>query len=358
MISASTDTQPSEHQRAAEPLTADTSNVSVVICSYTEQRWDDLVAAVVSLQQQSRPPLEVVVVVDYNAALLARVQRQLTGVTAVANSQVRGLSGARNDGIACSRGALIAFLDDDAVAAPDWLAKLQAHCDDPRVLGVGGWTEPSWAAGRPDWFPDEFLWVVGCTYRGFAHDIVQIRNPFGGCLCIRRQVFDEVGGFDTGLGRTSTSLRSCEETELCIRARQRWPDRFFAFEPAARIHHRVPMQRRRWRYFLRRCYAEGGSKALVSRRVGKQAALDVERAYLVRTLPCGIARGITEALTGRDPAGLRRAGAMVAGLIVTGAGFMAGTFTGRRDQRAGALAPAPCPTALLDGRTALQEEAG
>src|SRR5437868_3931159 len=78
-------------------------NVSVVICAYTEERWHDLVAAVESLQQQIVLPREIIVVIDYNAALLARAQEQMSGVIVTENSKARGLSGARNHGISIAK---------------------------------------------------------------------------------------------------------------------------------------------------------------------------------------------------------------------------------------------------------------
>ena len=119
-----------------------TLDVSVVICAYTEERWDDLVAAVESLQQQSIPPREIIVVVDHNPRLLDRVRAYLPGVVAIENSKPQGLSGARNSGLAIAQGALIAFLDDDATAEPDWLARLATAVRTPRVLGAGGTVEP------------------------------------------------------------------------------------------------------------------------------------------------------------------------------------------------------------------------
>ena len=59
--------------------------ISVVICAYTEDRWDDLVAAVASVRHQTVPPHEIVVVIDYNPALLARAGAALDGVMVVAN---------------------------------------------------------------------------------------------------------------------------------------------------------------------------------------------------------------------------------------------------------------------------------
>src|SRR5688572_6408497 len=143
-------------------LTRPALDVSVVICAYSEERWPDLVAAVASARRQTVSAREVVVVVDHNHGLLERARVHLPDVTVVENTSARGLSGARNSGVAAAQGAIVAFLDDDAVAAPDWLARLVAGYGDARVLGVGGAIDPVWGGNRPGWLPEEFFWVVGC----------------------------------------------------------------------------------------------------------------------------------------------------------------------------------------------------
>jgi GT2 family glycosyltransferase len=306
---------------------------SVVICAYTEERWNDLVAAVGSVQRQTTPPAEILVVIDHNPALLARARGALDGVRIVENRHARGLSGARNTGVAVSAGALVAFLDDDALAEPNWLERLTACLQAPDVLGAGGAVEPMWAVVRPRWFPEEFDWVVGCSYRGLPPATGPVRNPIGASMCIRHEVFEAVGGFRDGIGRVGARPVGCEETELCIRARQRWPERVFVYEPRARVRHRVPGTRARWAYFRARCYAEGLSKAAVARHVGAGSGLGAERTYVLRTLPLGVARGLADAALGGDPAGLARAGAIVAGLAFTTAGYLHGRVLGPRGGR-------------------------
>jgi hypothetical protein len=244
----------------------------------------------------------------------------------VENGEPRGLSGARNSGIAVASGDVIAFLDDDARAAPDWIERLIFPYREPRIIGVGGAIEPMWVGRRPGWFPPEFDWVVGCTYRGIGEEGMPVRNLIGANMSFRRSVFAAIGGFREGLGRAGRNTAGCEETELCIRATRFWPQNQFVYIPAARVSHRVPESRASWRYFCRRCFGEGRAKALVTRSVGKRDALASERRYTMQTLPTGACRALHEALRG-DLSGMGRAAAIVAGLAVTTAGYLSGAVT-------------------------------
>jgi GT2 family glycosyltransferase len=308
--------------------------ISVVICAYTERRWDDLLAAIASVQLQSSPPCEVIVIVDHNDDLLRRLGAHASGVNVLASTGSRGLAGARNTGVAVATGAIVAFIDDDAVADADWLKYLGAAYAQADVLGVGGAIEPAWQHGRPAWFPTEFDWVVGCTYRGMPEFAGPVRNLIGANMSLRREVFDVVGGFNEGIGRMGAVPLGCEETELCIRAGSRWPGRTFLYEPQARVQHKVPGERGRWSYFRARCYGEGLSKAAVSRLAGATRGLESERAYVRRTLPTGVVRGLKDGM-GADRSGLRRAGAIIVGLTTTTAGYA----RGRLDRRLQLPAP-------------------
>ncbi|MFD5339928.1 glycosyltransferase family 2 protein [Streptomyces hawaiiensis] len=312
-------------------------DVSVVICAYTEDRWEDILAAVSSVHTQSRPALETLLVVDHNDTLrqrLAKEYKESSGAAAVrvlANAGPRGLSAGRNTGIAAARGEVVAFLDDDAVAERDWLRHFAEAYADPRVMAVGGRTVPVWASGRrPDWFPEEFDWVVGCTYRGLPRGRVRVRNVLGGNASFRRSAFDAAGGFATGIGRDGDKRPlGCEETELCIRLSRARPDAVLLIDDRAVIHHRVPEIREHFGYFRTRAYAEGLSKALVARSVGAQKGLESERRYATRVLPAGVARGLRDAVLAR-PGGAGRAGAIVAGVLTAAGGYVVGSVRARR----------------------------
>lgn len=307
---------------------------SVVICAYTEDRWEDVLAAVSSVRRQTLPALETLLVVDHHPALLRRLreryEREPQGVRVLANAGPRGLSAGRNTGIAASRGEFVAFLDDDAVAERDWLRYFAEAYGDPRVMAVGGRTLPAWASGRrPAWFPEEFDWVVGCTYRGLPPGRVRVRNVLGGNASFRRTAFDACGGFATGIGRDGDRRPlGCEETELCIRLTRALPGALLLIDDRAVIHHKVPAARERFGYFRTRTYAEGLSKALVARSVGAAKGLESERRYTTRVLPAGVVRGLRDALRGRR-GGAGRAGAIVAGVAAATAGYVVGGVRAR-----------------------------
>lgn len=297
---------------------------SVVFCTYTEARWEDLVDAIASVRRQSLSPYEIIVAVDHNPRLCARVRDELPGVVVVENGEARGLSGARNSGLAAARGSHIVFLDDDALASPDWLARLQDVFADSGVIGAGGAIEPLWLGGRPAWFPTEFDWVVGCTYRGMPETRAMVRNLIGCNMAFRKEAFAAAGGFRIGRVGALSIGQENDETEFCIRLAARRTDAQLWYDPAATVQHRVPPSRATLAYFARRCFSEGLSKSKLSRQVGRARGLASERDYTLRTLPRGVARGFGDALLRRDPSGLLRAGAVVAGLAITVAGYLMG----------------------------------
>ena len=295
-------------------------STTVVICAYTHDRWLDLGRAIQSVESQRQPPSEIILVIDHNPELESRARAAFPNATVVPNSANRGLSGARNTGVGGATGDVIAFLDDDAAADPDWLARLLPAFDDPQVMGAGGSATPDWSTERPGWFPDEFDWVIGCSYRGLPDRVEPVRNPLGCNMAFRRRVFTVVGGFRNDFGRVGTTPTGAEETEFCVRLAHHDPTWQVLYVPTARVQHRVPATRATWRYFLNRCYGEGLSKAHLRRVAGVRRALSSERQYATRTLPSGFARLIRRGE-------LRRAAMIIVGLSATGAGFVAGSLT-------------------------------
>jgi glucosyl-dolichyl phosphate glucuronosyltransferase len=311
-------------------MTITAADISVVICAYTDERWPDLLAAIASVKDQSAPPREIIVVIDNNPALLERVRAEVPTVQAITNAEMRGLAGSRNSGIAVAGGKIIAFLDDDATAAPDWLQQLSTGYANPNVVGVGGAILPHWMSRRPAWFPEEFNWVIGCDYRGLPQTTAPVRNLVGANMSMRREIFEMVGKFR--LGKVDMASRP-EETELCIRTLQKFPAGVWLYEPRARVFHTVPVTRTSRRYFLTRCYHEGLGKAAMVNLVGAGDGLSAERSYMLKTLPNGVIQGLRDTFVRRDLTGLGRSAAIVAGLTVTTVSYVYGRLALRLAER-------------------------
>ena len=310
-------------RRQSEGISVTGLSVGAIICAYTLDRWALLERAIDSVVSQSVPPDEVILVIDHNETLFERSQRRWPECRVVPNAGNRGLSDARNTGVELASSDVVAFLDDDAAAEPTWIERLSRHMSDPKVTGVGSRVEPLWETERPAWFPEEFDWVVGCSYRGMPEGVEPVRNPIGASMLFRRRAILEHGGFSSVVGRVGSLPRGCEETELSIRIRRSGGT--ILYDPSTVVAHVVSAERACLSYFLRRCRSEGHSKAAIERLVGREAALESERTYVVHALLSGLRLSLVRAVFGPNRRDALARGAVIGlGFVVTAAGYAEG----------------------------------
>ncbi|WP_304117311.1 glycosyltransferase family 2 protein [Mycolicibacterium bacteremicum] len=304
-----------DHHRDS-PVAA-TADLSVVICCYTAARRAQVLRVVDSTLAQIAGEDEIIVVVDHNDALLEDLTSTLDPrIDVVCNRFRRGLSGARNTGVERSAKDVVVFVDDDAVLIDGSLAGARSAFADPSVVAIGGAVDADWESGAaPHWFPEEYGWVVGCDYRGLPGCGEQIRNPIGAAMAARRDALNQIEGFSTKLGRIGDLPAGCEETLMGVQLRAHYPGQRIIRHTDFRVSHHVPSDRGTLRYFTRRCYQEGRSKASLTRISGQKAALSSERSYTTRILPSGVWRAR------RNP---RRALALIIGFLYTATGYTSG----------------------------------
>lgn len=184
------------------------------------------------------------------------------GRVRVAVEPTLGLSAARNLGLRLARGAWIAFLDDDAVPSRGWLEAYDRALADPEIGAAGGPVDPDFRGALPDWFEPALLPYVSAWDRGpEAHALAYNEYPRGANMAFRRDALLRVGDFDPRLGRRGRSLRSCEEIELCLRLERSGLG--VAYEPGARVRHRVEADRLTRDWMIARFAAQGFSEAIV-----------------------------------------------------------------------------------------------
>lgn len=305
-------------------------SVAVIIACYTLDRFDLLIRSIESVRAQSAPPRRVIVVVDHNDALEARLSQVAPqGVEIFSNTSGKGAGNARNVAALSVDTDYVAFLDDDAEADRDWLRHLLSTVDHERAVGTGGRLLPVWpGGGKPSWFPAEFSWVVGGSnpgWPGSGHTVV--RNVWASNMLVERRAFVEAGGFRADFGKIGNASQP-EDTELCLRL-TRLTGRPWIGNPDAIVHHHVADERTAFRYFAKRCWFEGRGKAALSALPGADSAsLSDERQYLRSTIPRALATGLRKGMLG-NMASLGSSSALVAGVVITSSSFVLGATRSR-----------------------------
>lgn len=316
--------------------------VCVVIAAHDLRRWRHTRAAVRSVLEQD-VEAHCVVVVDHNPGLLERCRRQWPHVTVLPNRYEQGASGSRNTGVEVGDADLVAFLDDDAVARPGWLSALVQAMEDPAAVGAGGMILADWEIAAPRWFPPEFNWAVGATVPDLVGGTSPlprvVRNVWSGNMILRRDAFERIGGFRLGFGKVGERSRP-EDTDLCLRAAAESGGHWL-FAPDAVVDHHVPASRATFRFFVTRAYREGGGKIAMSRVLGRAPVLPEERDYMVKVIPLGLRRAMSQARHGEASAMLRAA-CLVTGSAAAGVGAAVEHLRGWSDRPERATRP-PAP---------------
>lgn len=314
----------------------------MVIPCFTLERWELIQRAVESMRRQTTRPDSIVLCIDNNDELLARAaerwhEQDAPPIYVVPNEfnehlkerrlheQVHGTSrnfgagSVRNTGASYVGADIIAFMDDDAWGEPDLLEQLCSAYATPGVVAVGGAAVPYFETERPDWFPSNFDWVFGCSYAGLPESTGPLLHLIGTNMSVRRTALERIGGFK-GSG--------FDDLDLCLRLADVFGAASVHYNPNAIVHHYVPRQRVTWRYFYRQCYFPNREKVRVHTRMGSAANLDAERDFVRRAMCHDLPLLVKASL--HNPAALKQAGAMVAGIGLSGLGYVRGKLrTGR-----------------------------
>lgn len=225
------------------------ADITVAVCTYRRYALLDL--ALQSLVRQAVPhePARILVVdnsPDAPGSHAAEARwRTCANLTWLREPQP-GLSRARNAAIAATQTPFIAFLDDDAVADPGWLAALLAAFErlGPAAHVVGGRVSLQFEAPRPDWLGDALLmYLSGCDLGRETRFLTPGELVVGANIAYRTEAVRTAGGFSTSLGRIGggATLLSNDETELEERIHARGGRTGYA--PAAHVTHRVTPDR-------------------------------------------------------------------------------------------------------------------
>lgn len=282
-------------------------SLSVVLC--TCNRAMQLARTLDSLNALTLPtntPVELVVV-DNNSkdatpdvcrAFESRARLPYRWVTETR----QGLSHARNRGMSEATGSVVIFTDDDITVPVDWAEGYAATFIAYDADGVFGRIVPEWGGERPAWYHPKFSAIYGALDYGSTPFVVKTRNFefFGANFACRKDVLQDVGGFDPRLGRTPDALYISEERKIFLNLMARGAT--IVYQPSLVVHHHISTEMKTKAYVKR--YFWDTAQSLVN-----ITAIDSRRQFLgipyyrwyeaARTLGLFAPRAVGQLITGR-----------------------------------------------------------
>ena len=250
----------------------DSVAITFAICTYN--RADYLDDTLLSLRNCEAParPVELLVInnnsTDHTKSVVKAHKKKGTDRITIrlAVEENQGLSHARNRGIKEANASIIIFVDDDIRADKHyinaWLTFFDNH---PDAKAAGGKIHVQFDHPRPKWMSSYLLPLLGHHDHGDSIKPYKTNDyPFGGNMAFKKEVFEEIGQFNTELGRIGSDLKASEEKELFQRYRSRYEN--ILYVPDAKLHHRVNSARLTKEYISRQAIGLGQSMKLQMKR--------------------------------------------------------------------------------------------
>ena len=182
---------------------------------------------------------------------------------------VAGLSRARNTGWRNARGGTVGYIDDDAIVDRLWVESVIEVLEQviPQPDWIGGPIHLDWQVAGPDWINKELNVPLGFVDWGdVPRRLNRSERLGGGNSLYRKEILQELGGFDERLGRDANSLLSGEETQLQKRIEA--AGGYLYYHPGIMIYHFVGKERIKPQWFYRRYYWGGVSDYYMSKTLG------------------------------------------------------------------------------------------
>lgn len=301
--------------------------VSVVVPTYSPDRYEDFRDCVDALLSQTYDDVEIVIIVDGNETVSEWARDdygEYENVVIYESDDDAGPLSRGNMGVIQSSGDIVALTDDDATPSEDWVEQLVDAYERHDAIAVGGRIEPEWIEGKAEYIPEEFYFLIGATHRGFPTEEREVRNTFGANLSFRRDIFMKLGGIKLG-GIDPSSVQG-RETEFCSRLRQTYGEGVI-YTPDAVVSHKIYKYRKEPKWLIERAFWQGYSKRAMEKLVPDSS--DEESDQLQRLLFKFIPRRLWNLLISPSKVKLSQLIMLFALLGATGIGYLYGILRWR-----------------------------
>jgi len=266
-------------------------SISAIICTHNRPEYLD--KAIISLLEQDLPKNKYEILVvdncsDGSTKKIVTKYSSFENIRYLFESNL-GLSYARNTGYRNAYGVYIAYLDDDAIASPDWLGRILEAFESviPKPGCVGGKTRPIWETARPSWLADSLLHGLGVIdWSDTPHFLDNLDKEWlvGANFAFPAEILEAIGGFDNHLDRVGKSLLSSGDVFLEKQIMKRGYSCYY--HPKISVSHHIMKSRVSQSWFKKRYYWQGVSDAVmqfVEERPSKLRRLQIS-AFLSRRL--------------------------------------------------------------------------
>lgn len=223
--------------------------LSVVVCTYNRERF--ILDALQSLVQQDLPAEHFeIIIIDNNCTDNTKkicheyISKNKTHTFRYIVETNQGLSFARNRGYKEATGDVVLYLDDDAIAEKNYLQTAKNFLDKhPDVSAIGGKIYPRYVDGEPNWMTIYNGGLVGFIDHGNKQKEYDLDNyPPGSNMIIRKKMLEELGGFNTQIGRIGDKKLGGEERDFFLRLRRKYNKKVI-YLPELIVHHVVEKER-------------------------------------------------------------------------------------------------------------------
>ena len=182
----------------------------------------------------------------------------------------QGLSAAKNRGIKEAKGDIIVYIDDDALVDPWYLRTyVEWFAEHPETQALGGPIEPLYETTEPKWMTPytKALLTAWMNYGDHVREYPHGRYPGGGNAAYRKLVFEQVGLFNTALGRKGGNLMGSEEKDIFDKMHDLGMQVLYLPQPV--LHHIIPQAKLEKSYFDRLTLQIGISERQRTLAIGK-----------------------------------------------------------------------------------------
>lgn len=279
-------------------------HLSIIICSYNRANY--ISAALTALYEQtvSLDQFEVFIVDNNstdNTAAVYKLWREThpNGQFEYTTETKQGASFARNTGAKLANTPWLCFIDDDAIANPEYVENVIKHTkDQPFIVGFGGRIIPKYIPAEPKWMSHYVSSLVGnFDYAPNACAFEHGKYPLESNMIVAKKIFDQVGGFNEQIPGVVGTLRiGGEGKELFYKIMAL--DHTIYYDPSIIVHHVVEVSKLTPSYLYRVASGIGRGERSRTKAINQFAYIKKIIEYLFK-LGAAIVLGLKYAIQGK-----------------------------------------------------------